>query len=149
MGIFHEQVEIVNRTSKPLTVRYDGQDITIPPGYTPGVDGKPGVRIKDQHIMVPRLIIPYALNQNVLMGSEDPQSPSHFDSLVGFIEPKEKKTRWYHDVTYVEQTEELTRVPLREYLEDDPQVTDIKVRGRKIDAGVSMPRGGVFDVRER
>jgi hypothetical protein len=144
MGFFHEQVEIVNRTSKPLNVRYDGQDMTIPPGYD-----KDGKRIKDQHIMVPRMIIQYALNQNVLMGSEDPQSPSHFDSLVGFIEPKEKKTKWYHDIGYHEQSEELTRVPLREYLEDDPQVKNIVVRGRRQEPGVSLPQGGVFDVKER
>jgi len=145
MGIFYEQVEIVNRTSKPLTVRFDGQDMTIPPNYADG-----GERIKGIHTMVPRDVIPYALNQNVLMGSEQAETPSHFDSLVGFIEPKTKKTRWYHDISYKEQNnEELTRVPLREFLEDDPQVKDIKVRGRKLDASVTMPSGGAFDVRER
>lgn len=144
MGIFHEQIEIVNRTSKPLTVRFDGQDITVPPNYD--ADGK---RLPEVRTFVPRQIIPYALNQNVLMGTEKPESPSHFDSLVGFIEPKERKTKWYHDISHVEQSDELTRVPLREFLEDDPQVKDIKVRGRRLDAAVSLPGSGVFDVRER
>jgi hypothetical protein len=145
MGIFYDQVEIVNRTSKPCTVRFDGQDMTIPPGYT--ADGE---RIENQHIMVPRTIIPYALNQNVVMGSEDPLSPSHFDSHVGFVEPKEKKTKWYHEISFLEVDEaEPTRVKLREFLEDDPQVKDIKVRGRRADATVGIPAGGVFDVRER
>ena len=145
MGLFHEQIQIVNRTSTPLTVRFDGQDMAIPANY----DAE-GERLPNVVTFIPRIALFYALNQNVLMGSEDPQSPSHFESKVGFIEPKEKKTKWYHDVSFVvEDPQELTRVKLREFLEDDPQVKDIKVRGRRIDAAVALPQSGVFDVQER
>ncbi len=60
MGIFYDLVTVVNRTPIPLTVRFDGQEIVIPIGESP----------------VPALTIPYAKNQNPIMGSQDPLNPS-------------------------------------------------------------------------
>jgi hypothetical protein len=145
MGLFHEQIQVVNRTCKTLSVRFDGQDMEIPAGYN-----EKGERLKDVVSYLPKVAMFYALNQNPVMGTEDPMSPSHFDSKIGFVEPKAKKTKWYHEISFVpDDSGELTRVRLREYLEDDPQVKDIVVRGRRLDGAVALPRGGTFDVQER
>jgi hypothetical protein len=134
MGIFQDMVEVVNRTSEPLNLRYDGQDMAIPPNYN--ADGS---AIEDVRTTIPRQCIPYVLSQNPVMGSEDPSDPSNFQSLVGIIDPKKnpkKKHSWYNCdfLPKAEQgIENMTRVNLRSVLEDDPQVKDIVVRGRKID----------------
>jgi hypothetical protein len=145
MGIFYEQVQVVNRTSKPLTVRYDGQDIELAPNYT-----EAGERIEGVINMIPKVVMAYALNQLVNMGTEDPLDPSRFESLVGFVEPKLPKAalRSWHETSYIaEPNKELTRVNLRDYLEDDQTVTDIKVRGRRtqVDAATTTP----FDLQSR
>lgn len=59
MGIFHEQVVLVNRAPENLTVRFDGQDKTLVPGEN----------------MVPAVVVDYAKNQNPIMGSVDPENP--------------------------------------------------------------------------
>jgi len=145
MGIFHEMSEFVNRTSKPLEVIYDGQRTSLPANYTPE-----GVVIEDVHTMLPTIIIPYALNQNVKMGSEDAVDPSDFVSLVGIVRPKNKKGKdhsWY-DCSFCEQTDRLTRVPLEDVLED-PNAT-IQVRGKAIPRAIDSGLAGVttpFDPR--
>lgn len=68
MNFFGDTVTIVNRAPWPLNVRWDGKDVTLQPGETPGF---------------PRLAVPYAKNQNPLMGSEDPEDPTRFEYLVG------------------------------------------------------------------
>lgn len=65
---FGDVVTLINRTSKPLTVRYDGIDYTIEPGENPAF---------------PRVMVKYAKDQNPLMGSEHPFDPNRFVSLVG------------------------------------------------------------------
>src|SRR5690349_8881375 len=60
MGIFHEQVEVINRAPINLTVTFDGQQKTLKPGKN----------------MLPRLVVPYAQNQNPIMGSQDPNNPT-------------------------------------------------------------------------
>lgn len=59
MGIFHEQVTLVNRTPINLTVIFDGQEKTLTPGDN----------------IVPALVVDYAKNQNPIMGSQDPNNP--------------------------------------------------------------------------
>lgn len=68
LGVFKDSVVLVNRTSRVLNVRYDGEDISIQPGENPGF---------------PRVAAPYARNQNPLMGSKHPVNPTRFISLVG------------------------------------------------------------------
>lgn len=142
MGIFHDTVEFVNRTSKPLTVIYDGQRTTIEPNY----DAE-GNRIKGVVNMLPKIVVPYALNQNVLMGSEDSVDPSDFQSLIGIVEPKEKQRKSWHDCSYLEQSEELTRTPLKDVL-DDPKAK-IEVRGKLIPRAIdaAVPATAPFDVK--
>lgn len=60
MGIFYKQVKVFNRAPVAITVRFDGQDMTLPPGE--------GV--------LPQQAIQYAKNQNPIMGSQDPSNPS-------------------------------------------------------------------------
>jgi hypothetical protein len=145
MGIFHETVELVNRTSKPLEVIYDGQRTILEPNYD-----EAGVRQADVHNMLPKIVIPYALNQNVVMGSEDAVDPSHFESLVGVVYNKKKdgKRHSWHDCTFKEQTDKLTRTPLENVLEDPH--AEIQVRGRKVPRSVDAQLPGVptpFDHR--
>lgn len=130
MGIFHEQVEIVNRTSKKLDVRFDGQDIELEPNYD--AEGK---RLQGVHNMVPAIAVPYAKSQNVCMGTEDPIDPSEYDVLVGVVAKKGQKQK--DDLSYLEQTNELTRVRLADYL-DDPSAK-IVVAGRKIRNSEARP----------
>ena len=60
MGIFYEHQEIINRAPVNLTVTFDGQCKTITPGKN----------------AIPRVSVPYAKNQNPIMGSQDPNNPN-------------------------------------------------------------------------
>lgn len=78
MGIFYEYVDIVNRAPIALTVRFDGQDITLPPG--------PG--------RLPKLVLPFAQNQNPINGTMDPNNPhrsgcKYLIAEVGYNEPED------------------------------------------------------------
>jgi hypothetical protein len=68
LGVYRDAVTLVNRTSRPLNVRYDGEDITIQPGENPGF---------------PRVAVEFAKRQNPLMGSKHPNDPRRFIMLVG------------------------------------------------------------------
>lgn len=59
MGIFHEQVVLINRAPVKLTVTFDGQEKTLVPGEN----------------MVPAVVVDFAKNQNPIMGSADPNNP--------------------------------------------------------------------------
>ncbi len=153
MGIFQELVEVVVRVPRKLGLRFDGQDMPLLPNYN-----EIGERIEGVHNMIPRQCIAHLLNQNVRMGTEDPLDPSRFQSLVGIIDPKEKRKKSWHDISFIDESEDtgvesMTRVNLREMLEDDPQVKDIKVRGRKdMNASVKLPsndNGGTLAPRGR
>lgn len=130
MGIFHDLVEAVNRTSKPLTIRYDGQDMVLEPNYDEVGDPIEGVRN-----MIPRVVIPYALNQCVLMGSERLRNPSAFTSLVGIIDSKKKQKHSWHETGFIEDAvveEHPTRVAFDAVMEDDPTIKGYKIKGRKV-----------------
>lgn len=125
MGVFYEQTEVVNRTSKKLSVRFDGQDIELEPNYT-----EDGALIPDVHNMIPSITVPYAKSQNVLMGSEDPLDPSDYEVLIGRVANKKKNEKQVDDLSFCEQSRELTRVRLGDYL-DDPSIS-ITVGGRRV-----------------
>lgn len=130
MGIFYEQTEVINRTCNPLNVRFDGQDIEIPPNYD-----EAGQLMPDVHNMIPTLVVPYALNQSVIMGSEDASDPSSFGSKIGIpLRRKDQKPKSWNECSFVpEETEPnintLTRVPIEDQL-DDPSAK-VVVRGNK------------------
>ncbi len=60
MGIFQELKVVVNRAPIPLTVRFDGQDLILPPGES----------------SIPSVSVRFAKNQNPINGSGDPDNPS-------------------------------------------------------------------------
>lgn len=126
MGIFYEMVEVINRTSKPLTGRFDGQDITLLPNYEVGG----GEMINRGANMVPRVAVGHLKHQNPLMNSEDPLNPRAYTSLIGWVASVRKGEKQTDDLSYLEQDETaLTRVN-REEFEDDRMIRT-KVRGRK------------------
>jgi hypothetical protein len=58
-GVFSEQVELINRAPVELSVMFDGQTKTLVPGSN----------------IVPRIVVPFAKNQNPIMGTQDPYNP--------------------------------------------------------------------------
>ena len=77
LGVFRESVTLVNRTSRDLTVRYDGEDLIIHPGENPGF---------------PADAAPFAKRQNMLKGSRHPLNPMKFISLFGVLGTKDDCT---------------------------------------------------------
>ena len=129
MGIFFEQCEFINRDCKNRTITYDGQRIYLAPNYS-----EEGEFLPDVHNFAPKIVTPYALNQNCVMGSEDPTDPSGFDS---YVVPKVKKTKkgkateeWRYDFSFLpsKKNEAVTRVDLNDYL-DDPSLKIVGGRG--------------------
>lgn len=150
MGVFQEMVEVVNRTARPLNVRYDGQDMNLLPNYD--ADGNPIDGVKN---VIPRQCIPFVLGQNPIMGSEDAEDPSSFESLVGIIDPKKsaKKRHSWYDCTFIAEDEQgignMTRVNVEEMLAGELKPGEkILVRGRKLDKVRPLGDKSAFDVRE-
>lgn len=77
LGVFRDAVTLVNRTSRVLSCRYDGEDINLQPGENHGF---------------PLVAVPYAKKQNPLMGSGHPINPAKFISLVGVKDTKDDVT---------------------------------------------------------
>lgn len=71
MGIFYEQTTVINRAPIAITIRFDGQDLTL----------KPGANI------VPKLAVQYGKNQNPIMGSASFTDPSIHGSRYLIGEP--------------------------------------------------------------
>src|SRR3990167_5316249 len=129
MGIFFEQIEYINRDYIQRAIMYDGQRVYVLPNY----DAK-GEFLKSVHNFAPKICIPYALNQNVVMGSEDPTDPSGFDSYVVPLVKKRKKgvetDELRYDISFLpsKPNKAKTRVDLTTYL-DDPSLKVLDGRG--------------------
>ena len=134
MGVFHTLTEIINRTAERITIRFDGQDKVIEPNYD--VEGN---LLPDVQNMVPDQVVPYALNQCVIMGSEQFEDPSDFRSRIGIpikarVGGKKRKEFSWNDCSFLGPVDEtdintLTRVPISEVV-DDP-TAKVLVRGSK------------------
>jgi hypothetical protein len=105
--------------------------------------------------MVPKIVVPFALNQNVWKGTESFRNPSAFKSLIGVVDKRERKKHSWHDCSFVSQAEVnkcLTRVPIERVIEDDPTVKGVVVRG-KVDPLAEDAQEGLdtvptpFDIR--
>lgn len=136
MATWGDFVEVINRTSEPLSVRWDGKDMTIEPNYT-----EAGELLENVHNMLPRVVVPYAKKQNILMGSENPLDVTDFKSLIA-VKPTAaqlkavkdaKGTRQraraqarINDISFVKQSECPTRVDLNVLLADDTTVKEIR-----------------------
>lgn len=150
MGVFHDMVEVVNRTSERLEIMFDGQREFLAPNYTP--DGK---LIEGVHNMVPRQVIPFALNQTCIPGSEDALDVTSFRSFIGVIDKKERKPKSWHDISFIDKRSitEVTRVSeeaINEELIADPTYKTQRGGGRH---RVSAAREGLratapFDLKE-
>ena len=130
MGLFHEQVEVVNRTcDETLEIFFDGQRTRVKPSYTP--EGK---RIEGLIQHLPRVVLQHALNQTVVMGSEDFLDPLDFQSKLGVVDPKVRRARPWHNTSFLtEKSTEITRVSQDQILEEavaDPKAV-IETRGKK------------------
>ena len=74
MASFGDTVTLINRTSKVLSVRFDGRDYPIDPG---------------ENLGFPRTWVWYAKQQNKRMGSEHLYDPNQYVSLVGVKDTKD------------------------------------------------------------
>lgn len=70
MGVFQTLVPLRSRAPVELNIRFDGQDMKIPPL---------------EAVMVPQVVVYFAKNQNPVMGKSDPSNPhiSGGEYLVG------------------------------------------------------------------
>lgn len=119
-------VEVGNRTSKLLTVTYDGKQWTLPP--------------YPKTVAMPRIVAEAACRQHPVMGTEDPYSPQLVDLLVYVV----GNTKF--DATPIEQSTALERLD-RSQLAPDAQVVQVISGGRRVvertDAGLdSIFAGG-------
>ncbi len=119
MSIFHEQLEIVNRAPWPLTVRFDGAEMTIPVGRS----------------YIPQQVWGYALNQNPIMGSQDAYNPN-VQGAEYLIGDPNKPTKYPCDPLTPEQVEAQRNKPSRYNYEElmEPRLgkrDKIEVKGRK------------------
>ena len=62
-----EVLKVVNRTTGPLTVAFDGRSFILVPGEN----------------YVDAAIVGHARRQHLIMGTEDPSNPLDFESLIG------------------------------------------------------------------
>ncbi len=96
-------IEIGNRTSKALSVTYDGKQWVLPPYPT--------------KVMVPRIVADVACRQHPRMGTEDPYNPRAYDLLV-YV------PSWKHDDTPIEQSAAVERID-RSMLPKDRHVAEL------------------------
>lgn len=68
MGVFPKMVKCVNRTPETISVMFDGQRASFPPGP----------------FQLPEIALMCALNQNPIFGSADPDNP-HWDGASYLI----------------------------------------------------------------
>src|SRR5215813_5310703 len=80
-----ESCTFVNRTDAPLPIRFDGREYYLKPGETENF---------------PKILVRYAMDQNRVMGSEDPLNPKRFDSLCG--------VKGLHDTSPIKQNLEAS-----------------------------------------
>ena len=60
MGIFYDMVEVRNLAPINIEITFDGQRKSLPPGVS----------------VVPKTVVQHAMNQNPVMGSQDPFNPN-------------------------------------------------------------------------
>lgn len=132
MGIFQDYIKVYNRAPITLTVTFDGQRENIPRG-----EGE-----------IPRITVPFAKNQNPIMGSQDPNNP-HM-SGAQFLIVEEGDEGYGIPLTREEWEAHLKR-PCRmnelalfeEVGEGDPKVhMVVKGQGRKTTAATRYEAGG-------
>jgi hypothetical protein len=96
MGIFHAHIPVFNRCPWPLSIRFDGQDMVLAPGLN----------------QIPEQVLPNALNQHPLMGSQDADNPhvSGAEYLIGIVG---KEAKYPCDPLTAEEIKAQTNNPSR------------------------------------
>lgn len=92
-------IEVVNRVNRPLSIRFDGKSITVPALGS---------------VKVPPIVADKGVQQNPLMGSEDPYNARAFISLLGVPE-------WKMDCTPLEKDSKAEERIDRSLLPPDAQ----------------------------
>lgn len=100
-------VLVRNRSSKELSVTYNGRSVTIPPRATKGTIGRWMTPAAAQK----------AIEQNRVMGTEDPMQPGVFESLV-YVEGSEMPS------TPIEQSDKAEAIDRRLM---DPAAQNVQV----------------------
>jgi hypothetical protein len=116
-------VEIGNRTSKTLSVTYDGKQWVLPP--FPAT------------VKVPRIVADVACRQHPRMGTEDPYNPHKFELLVYVKE-------WKQPDTAIEQTDKLERIN-RDLLPPDRRKTQLREMQYRPTRAMDVGEGGGAD----
>lgn len=145
MGFLIADTEYINRDCIQRQITFDGQRIYLKPNYDEN-----GKFLKDVHNMAPKVLVPYALNQNAVMGSEDPHDPSGFESYVVPKMFKRKRGQQTDELRYdisflpSKKNTKKTRVDLEAYL-DDPSLKVLDGRGKfkASEAGVGSGVNGI------
>jgi hypothetical protein len=134
MGVFYEMQEIINRAPVDLTVTFDGQCKTIKPGRT----------------MIPKITIPYAKNQNPIMGTQDPNNPTIYGCRFLIGVPGEDLPEDLEPLTPEEWADHLgqpqridSKAAFEENYGGDPKAKlVVRGKGQKLPARNSYEAGG-------
>ncbi len=145
--MFHEMVEVVNRTHSPLEIMYDGERKALKPNYD-----REGSLIPDVHNFVPKHILWHVLDQTCIMGTESTRQFGRFESKVGVIPTKAgKKRQSWNNLTYYDLKDEteVTRVSAAEIAEElirNPEFKLLPVRGQKAHNETLDNSRAIFDI---
>ena len=116
-------VEIGNRTSKKLSVTYDGKTWELPPF--------------PETVRLPRIVADVACRQHPRMGTEDPYNPHKYELLVYVKE-------WKQPSTAIEQSDKLERID-RSLLPKDRQTTQLREQKYRPTRAMDVGEGGGAD----
>lgn len=130
MSFFGDTCTLINRAPWPINVRWDGKDVTLTTG-------------ENQNF--PRVAVPYAKNQNVVMGSESANDPSQFRYMVGVKGSKDNCLPMTRDEIEQHQAapQRLNRQEMREE-RGDPRAKEV-VRGKKAPSNFDAKYSGTHD----
>lgn len=132
MGIFQEFVKVFNRAPLAVSVTFDGQQQTIPPG----------------HHSLPKICLLHAKNQNPIMGTQDPYNPHVSGGVYLIVE--EGEVGYGKPLTQAEWTEHLSspcrvneRVAFADKYGSDPKARMVILgKGRPTTANSRYEAGG-------
>ena len=131
MGIFHEQVQVINRAPVDIIVTFDGQQMIL----------KSGVNT------IPKVVVSYAKAQNPVMGTHDPYDPhvNAGENLIGVIGGKDNVTPLTED-EWADHLDKPCRENVQRRFEDkygmDPKAKLVSFgKGRKTTASSRYDAG--------
>lgn len=121
-------VEVGNRTRQPLTVQYDGKSFVLPPF--------PATK------ELPKVVADRALQQHVIMGTEDPFNPKRFETLV-YVKGWKNAYGEEWPSTPAEQSDAIERID-RSLCDPDRQEAEVLKFGRMPPEKMTNGVGALF-----